>query len=586
MTFEILLVLALLAAVTTLFMLEWASVDIVTLLMLIALVLSRTLTPEEAFSGFANEIIIILSSIFVLSAALAQTGVMDRLADWISRLSSGGELRVLLIFLCLSAVMSAFLSNTTTTAVLVPTVMALCRKADLAAGRMLMPLAFASMLGGTCTLIGTSTNLAASGLIAKLGLAPFSMFEFSGIGIVVAVLGVVYLLFVGRLLLPDSKAQTQLEDYGLNEYLAELKIEEGSQLIGRTLKVLDLPARGVNVAQVIRGKHHRQARSNTRIREGDVLVVSAGPQDLLAMAQEGVRILEPSEVPREDLERAQFPILETVILPGSAFLNKTLKALDLRRRYRVSALGVYRRSGEFAARIRNIRLRVGDVLLLQGRLRNLGPLLSAREILLLNQSEPVALEPRRGAYAVGALLTAVVLSGLQVVPVSIAFLLGGLLVVLLRCVSVDQIYELIEWRLIILIGGMTSFGLAMQKSGAGAFLADAMASGIGWLGTTAVLAAFGALTMLLTQPMSNAAAALVVLPVALPTALHLGIEPRVMAVVVTLSASLSFVAPLEPASLLVYGPGKYRFRDFVKTGLPLSLMTLLLLVWLVPLLWS
>ncbi len=587
MSLEIAAVMLLLAAATVLFLLEWASVDVITLLLLIATVLSGILTPEEAFSGFANEVIIVLASIFVLSGALAETGVMDRVASWISEAAGSSELRALLILVAVSALVSAFINNTTTTAVMIPTVMSLCRKTGLRPGRLLMPIAFASMLGGTCTLIGTSTNLAASGLIRKLGLAPFTIFEFTPLGMVVAVAGLGYLVWLGHKLLPGTRATAEISDYGLLEYLSEVEIVEDSPLAERTLGEAKLSSQGINVAAILRGGHRLEAFSESIIRTGDLLLVTSEPRDLLRLRElAGVRVLEDRDAPPEEVRTAESRVLEAVIPPDSHFCNRNLRQLNLRRRYRISALAVYRRGGRLAAQLRDLRLRAGDVLLLQGRLDDLEPLLHERELLLLGQMNPVVLQRHRGFYAVGALALAVGLSGLGLMPVSIAFLLSGLLVVLLGCVNFDDVYALIEWRMLILIGGMTSFGLAMQKTGAGVFLAASIAEVMGPFGLYPLLAAFGALTMLLTQPMSNAAAALVVLPVALPTAVQLGIEPRILAVLVTLSASLSFVAPLEPSALLVYGPGKYRFRDFLKAGLPLSLLTLAVLVWLVPVWWG
>ncbi len=585
MTWEILVVLLLLAAATVSYMLELASVDLITLMLLVGLVLTGVLGPEEAFSGFANEIIIVLCSIFVLSGALARTGVMDRLAVWIAKNSGSSELRALAILTAVSTVTSAFLSNTTTTAVLIPTVMALCRKTGLSPGRLLMPVAFASLLGGTCTLIGTSTNLAASGMVAKLGQAPFSMFEFTALGSLIAVLGLGYLLLAAGRLLPDTRTTGEIEDFGLLHYMTELQVGEDCPWAGRSMSELELSDSGINVAQIIRAGKRMRAYSNSRIRAGDKLIVTAEPADVVRMQEiPGLSVLSDGAAP--DLDDAEIRVLEAVIPPDSIFADRTLKQLDLRRRHRVSVLAVYQRGGRLAAHVRNVRMRVGDVLLLQGRLASLEPFLSARELLLLGEPAPVSFQRRRGIYALAALAVAVALSGTAWLPVSTAFLLAAVAVVLMRCVPVEEIYSLIEWRLVVLIGGMTSFGLAMQKSGAGVFLAEGIAAAVGPWGTYPLLAAFGALTMLLTQPMSNAAAALVVLPVALPAASAAGVEPRVLAVVVTLSASLSFVAPLEPASLLVYGPGQYRFRDFLKTGLPLSLLTLALLVWIVPELWG
>ena len=586
MTFEILILFLLLAAAFVLFLLEWLSVDVVTLLLLVALVLFGILTPEEVFSGFSNEIIIILCSVFVLSAALVRTGVMNWLGHVLHALVGGNEFRILVSVMLLSAGLSAFLSNTTAVAILLPVVMGLSRESGVSPGRILMPLAFASMLGGTCTLIGTSTNLAASGMILKMGMEPFSLFEFAQIGLVMVLVGTLYMAFLGHRLLPRTAPATLTEEYRIKEYLTEVIVPEGSALAGGSLEEVPLLDRGVTVLSIQRGERRIYPGPQRRLREGDRLIVQATREGLLYVRETPDLVIQADRPLNDtDLMTDSIQLVEAIIMPRSTLIGHTIRKWRFRQRYGVTVLALYRQGASLVEGLAGLRFKVGDVLLLQGPADRLMPLQEARDLWILEESEHTLFSKRRGVYALGALVLAVLLGGLQVIPISIAFLLGALAVILLKCVTVEEAYGFIEWRLIILIGGMTAFGLAMQKTQADGYLAELIVEWALPLGLYWVLAGFVVLTMLLTQPLSNAAAVLVVLPVAVATAGQLGVNPRSLAVLVTLAASVSLIAPFEPACLLVFGPGKYRFRDFLISGLPLSAIMVILLLLLVPVFW-
>ncbi len=586
MTLEILVVLALLAVAMAFFTFEWLPIEVVTLSALVVLIVSGVLSPEEAFAGFANEIIIVLGSVFVLAGALVKTGVMDWLGHAIFRLAGRSRTRVLLVVCTLSAAMSAVVSNTNSTAVLMPAAFELAKKGRFSPSRLLMPLAFASMLGGTCTLIGTSTNLAASGMLAKLGYEPYSFFEFSLVGLVIVVVGILYLAFVGYRLLPSGRAASLSEKYEIEDYLSAVVITEDSALAGRKLRKAGLSELGMHVAAIKREDRRFFPTSRTVLRAGDLLVVEAPRAALLATKESADLKLETDSVLGDaDLEIEGAKLVEAFVVPSSDLADRTLSEIEFRSRFGVSVLALHRRGHARPTDIRHLPLKVGDVLLLQGSESDLHKLHRNGDLWLLDEVAHVPFRRRRGLFAAAALILAIVAGGLGLMPVSAALLTGALAVVIRKCITAQEVYDLIQWRLLILIGGMTSFGVAMQKSMAADYLADLI---VGWampLGVYAVLATLALLTMVLTQPLSNAAAVLVVLPVALSTAVQMGVNPRTLAVLVTLSASLSFITPFEPACLLVYGPGGYRFSDFVKSGAVLSLIALGLLLLLVPRAW-
>ena len=586
MTQPIVLVLALLVAIVVVFASERVRVDMATLILLAVLVLSGTLTVEEAFSGFANEIIIILASIFVLSGALMKGGVLDHLSDVVHRIAGGSRAKVMLCVLPVSSAISSFMNNTATTAVMMPAVLGLSRKSKLSAGKVLIPLAYASILGGTSTLIGTSTNVAASGYLASTGLAPISMFEFLPIGLTVCVVGILYLVLVGHRLLPDTRAEGYEEQYSIREFLSEVVVTPGSPLAGKALRDSGLGQMGLQVRAVLRGSRRMDPEPALRLEENDLLLVQTTREGLLQVKETaGIEIRPDLQMGELELASAATKIAEAILMPQSSVIGRTIKELDFRRRFGVMVIAIYRRGHALATRIGGLPLRVGDVLLIQGRPEQLRALADTPDLWILQETEHQPARRRKGLYAVGIFLLAVIAASFELVPVPIAFLLAALAVIATRLITMDEAYGLIDWRLLILIAGMTSFGLAMRKTGAAEYVAGLIAGWSGDLPVIFLMLGFTILTILLTQPMSNAAAALVMLPVAMDTALQLGHDPRSFAVLVTLAASLSFVTPFEPSCLIVYGPGRYRFRDFLLCGLPLTAMVVVILLLLVPVFW-
>ncbi len=586
MTLSILLVLILLAAVIVVFAFEWVSVDMATLILLAVLVVSGILTVDEAFSGFSNEIIIILASIFVLSGALMKGGVLDHLSDVIHRIAGGSRAKILLCVMPVTSAISSFMNNTTCTAVMMPAVLGVSRKSGVSAGKVLIPLAYASMLGGTCTLIGTSTNVAASGYVASTGLAPFSMFEFLPVGLVVCVAGILYMVLAGHRLLPDTREEGYEEQYSIREFLSEVVVTSGSPLAGQALRDSRLGQMGLQVRAVLRGSRRMDPEPALRLEEGDLLLVQTTREGLLQVKETAGIEIRP-DLQMGDLEHAAatMRIAEAILMPQSSVVGRTIKELDFRRRFGVMVIAIYRRGHALATRIGGLPLRVGDVLLVQGRPEQLRGLADNPDLWILQETEHQPARRRKGLYAVGIFLLAVIASAFELVPLPIAFLVAALAVIFTRLITMEEAYDLIDWRLLILIAGMTSFGLAMRKTGAAEFLAGLIAGWTGGLPVVFLMLAFAVLTILLTQPMSNAAAALVVLPVAMDTATKLGHDPRAFAVLVTLAASLSFITPFEPSCLIVYGPGRYRFRDFMVCGLPLTAMVVVILLVMVPVFW-
>jgi di/tricarboxylate transporter len=586
MTLSIFLVLALLVIVVVSFSLEKIPVDITTLFLLCALVLLKLLPLKEAFAGFSSEIVIVLGSIFVLSGALIKTGVMDSFGTAIQRIAGTSKTKILLCLLPATSFIAAFMHNTTTTAVFLPAVLGLSKRTRISPGQILIPFAFASMMGGTCMVFSSSTNIAASSYMRSQGLAPIGLFEFLPVGLAVIAVGIVYLLLLGPRLLPETGEGSFTEEYNIREYLSEVVVTPGSPLAGQAIRQLHMTA--LTVLAVHRGREVMYAEADTVLAEGDQLIVKASREGLLEVKRtRGLEIVPDLHLGDLDLAgRGIFKIVEAIVMPQSMLVGRTLRDLDFRRRFGLTVIAVHRRGQALPTKIRFLPLKVGDVLLLQGNAESFDKLSDgAVDLWVLEETAHHPGHPRQRLLAIGIFALAVAASGTGWVSLPIALLLGALATVVCKLISPEEAYKSIHWRLLILIAGMTAFGTVMQTSGTAAYLAKLIVTWGTPLGVPYILVGFAILTMILTQPMSNAAAALVVLPVAITAARQLHVDPRTFAVVVTLAASLSYITPFEPSCLLVYGPGKYRFRDFLVVGTPLSLLLLVVLMVMAPFFW-
>ncbi len=394
------------------------------------------------------------------------------------------------------------------------------------------------------------------------------------------------MVFVGHRLLPETHEGNLTEEYAVREYLSEVVVTPGSSLAGKALRDSPLSQMGLQVRAIHRGERRIYPEPYMQLEEGDLLIVQSGREGLLLVKETaGVEIKPDLKPGDEDLTSPTMKIVEAILMPQSSLIGRSIKELDFRRRFGVTVIAIHRRGHALAARIGGLPLRAGDVLLLQGRPERFQALAGNADLWMLEEVEHRPARRRLGLYSVGIFLLAVLASAFDVVPLPIAFLAAALGVVATRLITMEEAYNLIDWRLLILIAGMTAFGTAMQKTGTAQYLAGLI---VGWtepFGVGVVLLAFSVLTMLLTQPMSNAAAALVVLPVALSTAHQLHLDPRAFAVLITLSASLSFITPFEPSCLIIFSPGKYRFRDFMRCGLPLTILVIAILMLMVPMIW-
>ncbi len=590
MTTEIAIVLALLVIALILFGTERIPIEVVSILLVMALVLTKTLTVSEAFAGFGNDIVITIAGLFILTGGLAKTGVIDLVGRRLHRTAGDSEFRIVALIMFAAAACAAVMKNTTTVAMFLPVVLGIAARRNLSPSKLLMPLAFGAILGGTCTLIGTSTNLAVSGALPRYGIQPFTMFELTQVGVVIVGVGMVYMLLVGVRLLPGGKAAESLtEQYHVRQYMTEVIVLDDSPLIGKSLAEtrigdeLDLTVLGI-----LRGeKQYRMApHPREQIKANDLLLVQGRVEDILKVKAEAGIEIKPDFILNDSLlEDKDTELFEAAVPRASDFVGRTLKRLDLRKLHGVVVLAINRHGVNLLSKISRVRLRFGDVLLIQGNRAQVERLAAEGHILLLEEISEKQARPEKKRWALLAFVIFLFLSLTHLVPLPIAVLLGVMILLASQSLRMSEVYEIIDWRLLILIACMMSFGVAMEKTRADQYLADLIVRGTGQYGPTAVLAGFFVMTVALTQPMSNQAAALVMLPISVKTALALGLNPRTFAVTVTYAASCSFLTPLEPACVLVYTPGRYRFLDFVKVGSILTVAVFAIVILLVPVFW-
>ena len=457
------------------------------------------------------------------------------------------------------------------------------------ASRLLMPMAFAAILASSVTLVSTSTNVVVSGLMTQFGLPPIGMLELTPVGVPVLAAGLLYMWFFGQRLIPERPAQQTLTDtFGLRPYLAELRIADDSPLVGNTLaqsglgRVYDL-----TVLAIIRdGKRRLDPSANTKLREGDTLLVEGSSESILKIKDiPGIDIQADAKFLDTDLQENPLELAEVVLLPRSPFIGRTPKGLKMRERFQIQVLAVNRRTGVIRSKIADARLRLGDVLLVQGNPEQIAALQTENTFDVLGVMDSQRFNRQKAWLVTGIFAGALLLGSLKLLPLPAAMLLGALMVFVTRCISPDDAYRQVDWKVLILIGSMLGLGVAMQHTGTAEYLAERLTAQVGDWNPLWLLTGFFLLTVVLTQPMSNQAAAAVVIPIALQTALQLGLNPRTFAMMIAVAASTSYLTPLEPACLMVYGPGRYRFIDFLKVGGLLTVVVYLLAIVLTPMLW-
>ena len=634
MTIEMWVTLAILVAAITLFITEWLRVDVVAFSVLVALMMTGILTSGEALAGFSNSTVMTIFALFIVGGAVLQTGLAAMISDRILQIAGKDETRLMIVIMVAVALLSGFMSSTGTVAVLLPAIVGLSRVIKVSPSRLLMPLAFGSLLGGAMTLIGTPPNIYVSDLLVENGMEPFGFFSFTPIGLMLLIAGVLFMLFVGKNLLPvhttdETESQfgdkpEELVELYLSKNLANVRVPADSELVGKTIAESRLHRDfEVTLVNVLRRRPQQELMSvggqsiviqsdqpatlmpeaTTIINSEDMLLMQ-GDREQIAAAQERYGLIRDELTHQTKLSviNEQFGIAEIILRPRSEFVGKSLTETQFGTLFRLTVLDIIRPGRDKKLDTKTAKLQFGDTLLVQGYWDDILALRKKPHDFIVTGDVDTAAhaETRKRAPIAGAILVIMLLAlifgedlliaisgrpelGSIINTASVSFA-AGLAMVLSGCLTMDEAYDSIDWKSIIVIAGMIPMSTALQKVGLASNIAAAFTNNLGDYGSYAIIAGLFLLTALFTQVISNTATTVILAPIALTIATQLGVRPEAFLMTVAMSASMAFASPVaSPVNTLVLGAGNYTFRDFIKIGIPMVFLMMVITIVFVPL---
>ncbi len=566
---------------------------------MVSLVLTGVLDAQDALSGLSNPAVVTVFAVFILSGALVTTGVADQLAAMMLRVAGTKEWRVLTVLMLTCGLMSAFMNNIGATAILLPATLVVAERTGIVASKLLMPLAFASLLGGNLTAIGTPPNILANGILSEYpDLEPFGFFAFAPTGLPILIVGVLYMAIVGRLLLPTRPRSGRLVDsFPVDDYLSTITVGPDSSLVGASLDELfgelEDPIRVLAIRHGTGGRVETPEAS-TLLAVGDRLTVQARLEALNAFGQRyGLDPdvdIDDSVVswtdPATESGTETVNLIEVMVAPESQLIGRTLNELDFRRRRGLIALAMRRRTGDITVAIDDIRLRAGDSIVVTGQSDRLLELFASADFVALHLPNLRVRRTGKAPLAIAVMAVVLVAAALGVVPISIAMLTGALVLVISKTISMEEAYNSVDWKAIFLIAGMLPLGLAMEQTGTAALLADELTAAIGGAGPLWVMLGIYVLTAAITSVISNAAATVLVIPIAIDAAIAVEASPQPFVMATVIAASTAFILPIgHQVNILIYSPGNYRFSDFARVGTGLTVLIMAVVAVIVPVIW-
>jgi len=619
-TIEIWITLALLGGAILFFITEWLSVDLVALGVVISLMVTGILSTEQALAGFSSPIVITIAALFIVGGAVMETGLADSISSKIVQFAGDNKTRLMILIMGTVALLSGFISDTGTVAIMAPAIISISRKKGISPSRLLIPLSFGSLLGGAMTLIGTPPNIVVSDLLAENGFTSFNFFDFTPIGLLLLIAGILYFALAGRWLLPDRKSTKEMQRvnspeelmqlYKLPEDLYRLRIRQGSPLVGKNLLESALGSTfGVTVLKILRADESQnrprignllfitdeipdsQKISTNSPLQPDYLLICQGLYNDISHASAALRLgVQPAEpVDQKALVNDEVGVAEVLLPPRSLMIGKTLVSSRFGSLYRLTVLGINRPGKKSTLSLKETKLQFGDTLFVQGAWRDIRALANQRrDFVVVGQPETMKGTPPRSKMILSGLILAAMLISLIAgwLPLATTAMIAAFLMIISGCLSMKQAYSSVDWRSIILIAGMLPMATALQEVGLVEIGANWIATTLGGLGIIPTMASLFLITTLFTQVISNTATTVLIAPVALSLALQLGYQPQAFLMTVALAASTAYATPVaSPVNTLVMAAGNYRFKDYAKVGIPLIFISMVITVLLLPILW-
>lgn len=608
MTWEILFAIALLIFTLTSFVLEKVSSDVTAIIALSIVLLASGLFPganlprfDDLAQVFSNPAPLTIASMFIISSALNKCGTIDQISNFLTRFKNLGYVWVIIILVFTVGFASAFINNTPVVVMLLPVMLSLAKSMKITASKLLIPLSYASIFGGTCTLLGTSTNILASGMIQKQGFQPLGMFEITSVGVPLLLCGTIYLAVFGKKLLPHRETLTSiLSDQERKEFITEVFVKEGSKIIGQTVNNSEWYRKhGFRVMEIIRnGVELGDLAKNTPLKQGDRLVLSARPSSFAkANGLAALQLEDESDTGFSTISAHQGSIVEAVLAPNSSIIGKTINQINFRQRYRMVVLAIHRRGRNVRDRVNSLKLELGDTLLLMGSEEAIEHLHEGDDLILLDRPPVPGNAMRRKAPIVLSILGGIILaSSMNWMPIFAATIIGVALIFITGCLQPKEGYASIEWSLLALIYGMLALGMTLQVTGASEWIVGSLTTVIEWavaepMQPIVALIAIYICTSIFTEILSNNATVVIMIPLAISLAQTIGadsipVDPRPFIIAVCIASSASFSTPIGyQTNTYVYSVGGYRFSDFFKVGIPLNILYLVASSLLVPRIW-
>ncbi|MDH4079317.1 MAG: SLC13 family permease [Nitrospira sp.] len=590
MTVEMVLVLIVVLSAVILFITEKVPLDLVALTIIAALMMSRIITPEEGLSGFSNPATVTVGAMLVLSAGLFKSGAVNILGAGLHKLSRyGSRIMTLTMMTCIGAI-SAFINNTAAVAMLLPVVMETARNMRMAPSKLLMPLSFASMFGGVCTLIGSSTNILVSSIAERYGQPGLGMFEMTQLGLVFFTAGTVYMLAVGVRWIPDRGEEDDLtQRFAMGEYLTEIVLLPEAKSVGTT--IADAPLGKDIDLEILEVRRHAGRLQfpgpHTVLQADDILLVRCNAAQITRLQErEGITLKSEMQWRDRDLESDETRLMEAVVAPYSVLDGRSVRGIRFKDNFGATVLAI-RHHGELVHENLNTRiLRGGDMLLLKVRTDSFKRLRDSPAFVMLSDVGLSTFRPQKLLTALAIIAAVVGAAALNVVPIVISAISGCALLILTGCLTMEEAYQAVEWKIIFLLAGVLTLGVALEKTGTALLLSNWLIATVGLWGPIALVSAFYLITSLLTEAMSNNATAALLTPIAIAAAQSLEVDPRPFLMAITFAASASFMTPVGyQTNTLIYGPGQYTFKDFLRVGAPLNILFWVLATIFIPVFW-